>query len=214
MWAVMSLLCGIVVLCPVASLVAPILGVVGLLQIRRRADRRGRGLAVAGIVLGLAATGGWAAGAGWWHTHVRRPILSGPAEALRAGQEGDVGAFMAAFTPQVPATPRAEAMAFLDEVSGRYGRLLGWAQAPADDGANAAAPVDTRGLRLSYLYQFEAGPVATEAEFVVRGAQGRRLVLRFAWLALHDPERGDLVYPQSASDRLGYDPDSPSESSP
>jgi hypothetical protein len=213
LWAVLSLLCGLVILCPVASLAAPILGVTALFQIQRRPDRRGAGLAVAGIVLGLAAFGGQAFAARWWHVNARIPMLAGPAEAVLAGQSGDVDAFMAAFvTPDPPPLP-AEAMAFLDEVNGRYGALRGWAQAPSDAADPDAPPVDTRRLRLTYLYQFEAGPVETEAEFVVWD-EGQGLALRFGWLAFRDPQQGDLVYPASAAGRVGYDPVPPPEPAP
>ena len=69
------------------------------------------------------------------------------------------------------------------------------------------APVqaDTRRPRVAYTFEFESGPVEAEAEFVV-WAQGKGLVLKFAWLAFRDKELGHLVYPASAADVVGYDP--------
>jgi hypothetical protein len=201
----LSLLCGVAVLCPIASMLGPLLGVVALAEIRRKPHRTGTKLAVAGILSGLVATAGWTAAARWWHVNARVPMLQGPAPALAAGLAGDVGGFKAGFAEEGAAAADAEALAFLDEVSGRYGRLLSSAQRQADDGEALPAPVDTRRPRVAYTFEFESGPVEAEARFVV-WAQGQGLVLKFAWLAFRDQEEGDLVYPASATDGVGYDP--------
>jgi hypothetical protein len=205
LWAVLSLLCGVAVLCPITSLLGPILGVVALAEIRRKPYRTGTGLAVAGILCGLVATAGWAAAARWWHVNARVPLLRGPAPALAAGLAGDLSGFKAGFTEEGAVADDAEALAFLDEVSGRYGHLVGSTQRQAGAEEAPPTPADTRRPRVAYTFQFESGPVEAEARFVV-WAQGQGLVLKFAWLALRDQEEGDLVYPASAIDAVGYDP--------
>jgi hypothetical protein len=73
--------------------------------------------------------------------------------------------------------------------------------------------VDTKRPRVSYTFLFDNGSVDADARFVV-WAEGRGLVLKFAWLDLRDPRLGDLVYPASAAARVGYDLDSRPEPSP
>ncbi|MHC4766770.1 MAG: DUF4190 domain-containing protein [Planctomycetota bacterium] len=202
LWALLSLLCGVAVFCPVTSVLGPLLGVVALGEIRRKPARSGTRLAVTGIVIGLLATAGWAATARWWHVNAREPMLQGPAEALAAGLDGDVARFRAGFVGR--ATADDEARAFLDEVAGRYGRLVGSTQRPSF-AETAPVQADTRRPRVAYTFEFESGPVEAEAEFVV-WAPGQGLVLEFAWLAFRDQELGHLVYPASAADVVGYDP--------
>lgn len=198
-WAILSLLAGACILCPAASLLGPVLGVAALLDIRRNPRRSGSRLAIAGIVLGLLATAGWAAAATWWHVHARVPMLEGPARELRMGLAGDVEAFRAGFTG--PDAGPDEASEFLDEARGRYGRFIRSAQrAPSSPGDPAGTgPNWASGrVRIPYSFLFEAGPLDAEAEFVVT-AGGPRPLLKFAWLALRDDERGDLVYPAEAA---------------
>ena len=203
LWALLSLLCGVAVFCPVTSVLGPLLGVVALAEIRRKPHRTGTRLAVTGIVVGLLATAGWAATARWWHVNAREPMLRGPAEALAAGLGGDVAGFRAGFV--APATGGdGEARAFLDEVAGRYGRLVGSTQRPRF-AETPPVQADTRRPRIAYMFEFESGPVEAEAEFVA-WAQGQGLVLKFAWLAFRDQELGHLVYPASAAGVVGYDP--------
>ncbi|MHC4991415.1 MAG: DUF4190 domain-containing protein [Planctomycetota bacterium] len=199
LWALLSLLCGVAVFCPVTSVLGPLLGAVALVDIRRKPHRTGAKLAVTGIAVGLLATAGWAAAARWWHVNAREPMLRGPAEALAAGLGGDVAGFEAGFT-----APAGDARAFLDEVAGRYGRLTGSTQRPSFEETDPAQ-ADTRRPRVAYTFEFESGPVEAEAQFVV-WAQGEGLVLKFAWLAFRDHELGHLVYPASAADVVGYDP--------
>ncbi|MHC4080309.1 MAG: DUF4190 domain-containing protein [Planctomycetota bacterium] len=207
LWALLSLLCGVAVFCPVTSVLGPLLGLVALAEIRRKPQRTGRRLAVAGITIGLLATAGWAATARWWHVNARVPMLRGPVEALAAGLGGDVAGFRVGFAGGGAADDGAQA--FLEEVGGRYGRLVGSAQRPSSQETDPA-PADMSRPRIVYLFEFESGPVETEAQFVV-WEPGQGLVLKFAWLAFRDQESGDLVYPASAADVVGYDPESQPE---
>lgn len=194
-WSVVALLCSLCVVCPPLTLLGPVLGVAALLAARRHPQRGGRRAAIWAIALGLAVSAGWAAGARWWHVHVRRPMIDGPRIALQAGLDGDISAFVSAF--DVSESPEAieEARAFLREVRRRYGTLRRMTQ--HDQAAPPARPTILRPV-IPYQLTFEHQSVTASAEFVLL-AQGRRgLVLKFAWICLEDPVQGDLSYPVSA----------------
>lgn len=197
LWALASLLCSLIVLCPIATLLGPLLGVRALVEIRRNPLRTGRGMAIIGIVVGLAATVGWGVAARWWHVHARTPMLEGPTAPLRAGLAGRVAEFQAAFHGD--GAVAADAPAFLEEVRGRYGVLRGSAQRRVAPG-QAAADAGWAGgrVRIPYTLQFEGAAVEADAEFVLFDDAGG-LVLGFGWVALRDDELGDLVYPASAA---------------
>ena len=195
LWALASLVCGLGFLCPLASMMGPLLGVVALAEIGRKPHRTGRRLAVAGIVAGLAALAGWGMVARLWHVNARIPLIYGPAAELAAGLAGDVAAFKSAFHGDGAAAAEAEAIAFLSEVRGRYGRLVGSGQREEAGGTEAG----TRQLRIPYTFQFESGPVDAEAQFVLWADDAPGLVLKFRWLVIRDDELGDLVYPASAT---------------
>lgn len=185
---------------------APLLGAWALVEIRRNPQRHGTRLAVAGIVLGIVAMGGWGLAARWWHVHARMPMITGPGPQLAAAQAGDLAAFKDAFAGPGRIAPDDEALAFVAEVSGRYGRLLGSGQArPGPDaavGPPAPAPQGAaatgRRLRIPYTFRFESGPVEAEAQFILFDEAASGPVLGFGWLVLHDDSNGDLVYPESA----------------
>src|SRR5687768_10856974 len=77
-WAVASFLCSIAVCCPPMTLVGPLLGARALVEMKAHPHVRGRGTALAGIVIGVVALLGWCVLAILWHIQARRPMVNGP----------------------------------------------------------------------------------------------------------------------------------------
>ena len=198
-WAVASLLCSLAC-CPVATLLGPLLGLRALVQIRANPTTvRGRGIAIAGIVIGLAISLVWIAAAIWWQFNARLPMLNGPRDALQAGLAGDVARFKAAFVGDDPAGPADEAIAFLNQLSTRYGRLLDstLSQSPITK-PTLSGPAE---LRITYTLTFDQSQVEAEAAFVTFAPSAAipKPVFKWAWIRVIDPLRGDLVYPVAAT---------------
>ena len=190
LWAVASLVCAILFVCPIAPVLGLVLGTVAVFDVRRP-NRSGKRLVIAAMVLSVLSLGGWALLAGWWNTHARRPMLIGPVDAIVAGQGGDTAAFLATFEPGADATAERDAIAFISTVTDRYGLLT--ASSQREDNRE---PVSTRRRAvILYEFQFETGPVDAEAEFVVSREDGSGLVLKFAWVVVRDPVAGDVWYP-------------------
>lgn len=191
LWAIASVACG-VMSCPPLCVLAIILGVVGLVQVRMRPAITGRGLAIDGITIGILMTAGWGTAFGWWHVNVRRPLLEGPRAPLVAGLGGDVEAFRAAFHEPAPAE---ETATFLAEVSQRYGNLLDVVQDATPPAGGAREMVDRHRPVVRYRLRFAAASVPAEAEFVRTDGQQWPMVLRWGRLWIEDADRGDLTYP-------------------
>ncbi|MBT8486135.1 MAG: DUF4190 domain-containing protein [Phycisphaerae bacterium] len=194
LWAVASLVCSLAV-CPPLCLIGPLLGVVALFETRRRGTT-GRGLAKAGIAVGLAATLGWSVFAWWWNDQAREPMLHGPQSALRAGFAGDVATFEAAFL--APPGEADEAARFIATLRDRYGQFQ---SATIDEARlDADTPLDRARPLIPYRLQFAEAEISGEAVFVLFQPSSVRPVLRFERLTIVDPAGGDLVYPVSAAD--------------
>jgi hypothetical protein len=175
-------------------LIGPVLGVVGFVQ-TRRPDYRGRGLAVAGIVLGLLFTTGWLMFGAWWNANVRRPLIDGPGAALQQGFAGNTAGFRGAFLYDGAPPDEREAIAFINQLRQRYGELREVrqaAEAPWKDDAT-----DRTRLRVAYVFDFTKTDVVGEATFVLSNPAGG-LVLKWAYIVVRDAAQGDLVYPPGA----------------
>lgn len=93
-WSIASLICGLLVCIPgLTSLLAVIFGIAG---IKKSAQPQvgGRGLAVAGLVLGILGILGWAAfgGFGWWGWNFFKSEMLNPAKQTAGSFLTDVAA--------------------------------------------------------------------------------------------------------------------------
>jgi len=190
-WAIASLMCSAVVVCPLATLLGPLLGLKAIAEIRARPGLKGIPLAVAGIALGLATTLLWIGAAIWLNVAVRQPILAGPEPELRAGFRGEIESFKAGFVAEVP---DAIAIEFINELTRRYGPFLGIEQ------DSAASPPEADDLAdpdedfiVHYIMSFERGLLEAEAAFVP--FKNMRPVGKWRWIVIKDDELGDLRYP-------------------
>jgi hypothetical protein len=200
LWAIASLVCSLA-LCPPLCVIGPLLGVVALIETARRPHRRGRPLAWTGIAVGLTVTAVWGGAAAWWNANVRRPMIAGPAPALTRGLAGDVAGFRAAFVDGTGS--EAEARAFLDEVTRRWGLLLDVQQDPTRAEAIAFTDLDPDSQLIPYAFRFERALVGGDARFKLREPGRSGLVLRWSWIRLLDTERGDLAYPVAVPEGSG-----------
>lgn len=189
-WAWAALACSVVVCCPVATLASIILGVKALRLIGQRPELGGRRIGWLAIIIAAFVLAGQIGGAWWWHTNIRLPLINGPLQPLRAGFSGDVPGFQAAFPDPPP--PESEAALFLSALSNRHGAFITLVQGP--DATLSAAEGQ---VIVAYLARFESGSVSLRARFVPWDEQGQ-LVLKWAWVAIEEPDGGLLVYPASA----------------
>lgn len=189
--AVASLVLGLVLCCPLTSLAAIVLGAVGLNATKARMAS-GRGLAIAGLALGLVGTALQVAFGAWSYTTIYAPLMQGPAPALRAGLDRGAAAMMEQFVAPDDSSLEAEATAFLDTVKGRYGSLVACeldrsTQAPTPDSKRPEFEAD-------FEIRFERATIKARSCTLITTPDGR-LSMKLRWIELIDPALGDLRFP-------------------
>ena len=88
--AIASLVCSLIICCPLTTLIGPFLGLAAVLTIGSNPARKGKGLAMAGIIIGIFATVGWGTITVWGHKNINVPVQYGPVEVMAAGFSGDI----------------------------------------------------------------------------------------------------------------------------
>ncbi|MFM1883085.1 MAG: hypothetical protein RJA05_1494 [Planctomycetota bacterium] len=189
--AVASLVLGLVLCCPLTSLAAIVLGAVGLNATKARMAS-GRGLAIAGLALGLVGTALQVAFGAWSYTTIYAPLMQGPAPALRAGLDRDAAAMVEQFVAPEDSSLEAEATAFLDTVKSRYGSLVACeldrsTQAPTPDSKRPEFEAD-------FEIRFERATIKARSCTLITTPDGR-LSMKLRWIELIDPALGDLRFP-------------------
>jgi hypothetical protein len=189
--AVASLVLGLVLCCPLTSLAAIVLGAVGLNATKARMAS-GRGLAIAGLALGLVGTALQVAFGAWSYTTIYAPLMQGPAPALRAGLDRGGAAMVEQFVAPEDSSLEAEATAFLDTVKSRYGSLVACeldrsTQAPTPDSKRPEFEAD-------FEIRFERATIKARSCTLITTPDGR-LSMKLRWIELIDPALGDLRFP-------------------
>jgi hypothetical protein len=194
-WSTLALVSLVLSVLPVGSVVAPVAGLVALLQLRRRPDLRGAGIAWAGIAVGIVASSLMVGGA--WSLWREFMLLSErPSVALRAAWSGDATLFR-----QQMAGPGREAStetlrAWAAPVRARLGELRGLEISKTPPPAPEKPLPDTE-VRAAYLGSFTgiegAVPVTVTFERPAAASGAAQIrVRRFEFLL---PDGTRIVFP-------------------
>ncbi len=192
--AIGSLVCSLIVCCPITTIVGPLLGIAALVKIGGNPALKGRGIALAAILMGVVFTAAqtWG-GYGMWQ--VMKPVFEGPNVALTAGFGGDTAAFKAAFHGAGATAGDADVTAFIDELRQRYGAYQSCRYDETARGTRGAFgdPV----VPFPYILTFDNAEVRVEAKYVFAD-EGIGWVQKWGSITVFDPDLGDLTYPPAA----------------
>ncbi|MFM8643021.1 MAG: hypothetical protein ACKOEP_09335 [Phycisphaerales bacterium] len=150
-WSPLAIASIVTSVLPLASALAPLLGLAALIGLRRRPHLRGQALAWAGIAVGIAATGLQVAGA-WSIARAFNALAARPEQALRAAWAGDAEGLRSAMTPPGNESTEARIAAWVTELRGRFGEFSSLLLSPAAPGSTA--PVGEREMRSAYEASF------------------------------------------------------------
>lgn len=195
--AITALICSLVFCCPFTTILGIVLGAVALVMIGNNPMRRGKGMALTAIVLGVLFTAGQFVTWRWYQQNIVELMMRGPEPALQAGFAGDISGFRASFHSSTGvAASDAEAQAFIEELRNRYGEFQ---SAQLDETRVSGAPVGQTAWVLPYRLVFDRAQVNAEAEILMADPQTGALSVKPAYLTVLDPRLGDLTYPPSST---------------
>lgn len=204
--AVASLVCSIICCIPVTTILGVLLGIGALISIGSNPMKRGKGIAIAGIILGLAFTAGQAL-IGLQMYRVWEVWQSAAYVALSPGFAGDYTTMRTTFSQ---AGTDDEAKAFIDELRDRYGELRASEVRFSDFSSMQKPQPGQTVVKLPWVLIFDQARVRAELTLDQRNpAQGDKML--FMDITVIDPSLGDLTFPPDASSgstsRSGTPPD-------
>ena len=180
--AISSLVCSLILCCPATTVVGALLGFFAIFT-TGPGRKRGRGLALSGLLIGLISTALWIIPM-YWLGSMMTKIYTVPKQVIVESAAGDYAAagvhFMNGHTPS-----DEEFKAFSEEVSKRYGAILGLQPGQDQTGQTADS------FEMPYVFKFENGTVSGYAVYGVED----RISEPFSLLSitLEDDDAGDLT---------------------
>ena len=181
--------------CGCTAPIGVLLGIIAFATTGPRSPKKGRGMAVAAIIVGLILSLLWG-GFAYWASSKYYEMLQLPDTALRAGFAGDIATFKSKFHGAGATAPDAEAEAFISELRSRYGNFV---SATVDQ--SGPPPKQSPGqpiVPLPFQFTFDNATLSGEVEFIILDEQSSELVLKMGTITINDPNSTSLVYPASA----------------
>ena len=198
--ATASLICSLIICCPVATLVGVILGIVALLKMRG-SQMTGRGLAWAGIIVGVLATVFstlfivFAANAAM---SVLDETPKAVTTALKAGISGDVQSFRSEFAHDAVSANDKEVSAFIATLTSRYGTFD---EAVIDMQAmqvGQQSSNDQAEIPLQLVFETKTIPATVTILIQPNKENLLTIEIRLQCLLVHDSDKGDVAFPQAS----------------
>ncbi len=205
--AISSLVCSLIFCCPLTTIIGPILGLIAFVTIGSNPNRRGKGLAVSGIILGILMTTLQAWAGFQFYSTLMLPVLEGPKTVLVAGFTNDMSAFRGGLADGGARVTDEEIQEFIDQLRSRYGEF----SSAEMDPTQPAPPAFGQPIIVStYLLHFSDSTVSAEVEMIIVDQQTGQFVMKPGVMTIRDPENGDLSFPPLAD---GQNPDDSSDDS-
>jgi hypothetical protein len=191
--AIASLVCSLFFCCPLGTIPGVLLGIGALVSISGNPMRRGKGVAITGIALGVLFTVGQAL--------VYPPAIrlgmdtvalmqNGPTDALSAGFAGDLPAFRAHFFNAGAGATDQEAKEFVEQLRSRYGEFVS-----ASPIQSSSPPFGQTAVIMRYSLVFDRATVSADVELVFADPNTREWAAKVGSITVIDSERGDLAFP-------------------
>ncbi len=208
--AIGSLVCSLICCVPVTTIPGILLGIGAMVSIGNNPARKGKGLAVAGILLGAIFTAGQAYVYPKLIDFVRdsfEMVMGGPNDALVDGFANDPVAFKSHFYGTGAQATDAEVQAFIDTLRSRYGEFQ-------DCKFNEQTQVQPGGFGqpstvFPYILTFDNATVDAEAEAIWVDERTGDMILKWGSVIVTDSDLGDLRYPLKKMAPTGTTPPPP-----
>ncbi len=211
--AIGSLICSLIMCCPLTTIIGPILGLAAVFTIGSNPARKGKGLAFAGIIIGIIATAGWGVASVWGYNNFYVPEQEGPVAVMTAGFAGDNQAFRMGLMGEAANGTDEEIQEFIDALRDRYGDFIICEIDKVEFTMNPPTfeelmqPVKT----YPYIFQFENATLKARVDLSAQDPQTGNFLwgLKFGTILILDDNLGDIVYPKNEAENAV---DTPSES--
>lgn len=197
--AVVALVCSLIFFCPITTLLGPVLGLIALATIGSNPRVKGKGLAVAAILIGAVLTVGWGVGiykGGQWFRGYVQFAMHGPQEALNVGFDGDIQRFKGHFHGRGASVSDQQAQQFIDTLRERYGEFQS-SNVPQQQQQQVQQPAPGQtSMSMPYQLQFSQGSIEAEVELIMADPNSGQMMKKLGYILVKDPDRGNLRYPR------------------
>jgi len=173
---------------------------IGVVTIGSNPMRKGKGLAIAAIIVGLILSGAQFYGSKKIYDFFYgfyAQVMKGPDDALKAGFAGDIAGFKSHFHGAGATASDAEAKAFIDQLRSRYGQYQS-VKFNEQKGQANRPPTGQASMPFPYVLTFSNGNQDADVEVIFADQTTGKFVKQLGHIVVIDAQAGNLAYPPDA----------------
>ncbi len=187
--------------CPLPSVAAIVVGLVACVAIGRNPSLKGRGMAIGGIVCGLAGCALLVGVTVFAWDKIFKPIFEMPLRVSDAIAARDVDGFRECFAPPGSTADDAVVLAFFDEVHSTFG--VPTHAALAEDSQSMTPPEPGSQFAMPWAFNFSGTSVPSHAELELLDERTGEWTVRLVAFELIGPDGKRFRYPSAPSPPVG-----------
>ena len=197
--ATASLICSLIICCPITTFLGPILGLIALIQLKGKPHISGKRFAWSGIVIGVVTSVVWIVGSlivvdmGLRFLERAQTIST---ETIQAGYDGDYKTFRTKFSSNVSSMSDEEIKTFVNTLQTRYGNfdslLLDM------DAEYKSQETSSLEAYLPIQFIFETEDASGYVMFDITPITMIEYYLSISYIEINDSKHGELFFPTGA----------------
>ncbi len=199
--AVASLICSLIICCPLTTVVGPVLGLIALFRFKKHEYLTGKGYAISGIIIGVIATIFWIVASvivGGLATEFLEETKQVSTESIRSAYDGDYEKFRSYLTKDASHATDAEIEDFVGILQERHGKfdnafLNLEAQYQKPSASDSVDPIPIR-------FIFATSDAEGFIWFAFSGNDNNWFEMRINKIEIFGNDKDDIVFPNSMKD--------------
>ena len=207
--AIGSLICSLLACCPLITIFGPLLGLIAIISIGSNPMRRGKGLAVAGILIGLVTTGIWVFGAVALYRAFFVPLQEQPALIFDDAAAGDWAAVRGRMTGPAARASDAETEAFFAAVAAEFGNVQTVVLDERNDFQTVQGPDGSARMSVDYVVTTDTGSATLVVDWLI--AEPGAFVMKPEGLTMMGDHGTAVEFPAMGASQVPVDADAAAE---
>lgn len=197
--AVTSLVCSLIICCPITTVLGPLLGVIALFRLKGKPHLSGKGFAISGIVIGIFATLLWALASTYISKYAMEFVQQTrevSTETIQAGYDANYDEFRSHLSRSSDDVTDAEIKSFIAILEDRFGKFDSAFLNMQEENQEIQQTSQEVPIPIRFIFETKDTTGFMTFEFISGTKYGYEM--KIGCIKIHDAKNGDIIFPEDS----------------
>lgn len=197
--AVTSLVCSLIICCPITTVLGPLLGVIALFRLKGKPHLSGKSFAISGIVIGIIATLFWVIASTYISKYAMEFVEQTrevSTETIQAGYDGNYDEFRSHLSRSSDDVTDAEIKAFIAILEDRFGKFDSAFLNMQEENKEIQQTSQEVPIPIRFIFETKDTTGFMTFEFIPGTEYGYEM--KIGCIQIHDSKNGDIIFPEDS----------------